>query len=101
MAQDYYADAQPAATTPSNEPAAPEEDAGDQATAQIPMSVTGGQTFEPGDVIELEVVEVREDSLLVKYYTGKSEEEPPPEETPEMPSAPEESSSPGNGNPYY
>jgi len=40
-------------------------------TAYLPVSVTGGQDFKPGDKIELEVVSVDEDgSLEVKYSTG-------------------------------
>jgi hypothetical protein len=42
---------------------------GDQeATTIIPPELTGGQKFEPGDIIELKVMSVDEDgSLTVKY----------------------------------
>lgn len=50
-------------------------------TAYLPVSVTGGKKFQPGDEIVLEVVSVDEDgSLEVKYATGKGEEKKPYED---------------------
>lgn len=106
MPSDYYADAAPpaaAAPDTSAEPAEPAEDPSDSITAELPKAILAGKTFNPGDEVVLEVVEIREDSVLVKYATGKGDkEESPPEDTPESPSMPEEQSSPGNpGNMMY
>lgn len=49
------------------------------ATATIPAALAGGQTFQVGDQILLEVVEAMEDgSLVVKYATEKAVEQEPP-----------------------
>lgn len=48
---------------------------GNDATTTIPVELTGGQTFKPGDEIVLEVVTANEDgSLEVKYATPKGKE---------------------------
>lgn len=52
---------------------APTEEAGE--TAQIPVSLLGGQTVSPGDVVRLKVVSVDEEggSVTVEYYHPKQE----------------------------
>lgn len=69
----------PMADMPMAEPDAmpPEENAeGAEATATIPAALTGGQTFNAGDEIVLEVVSTGEDgSLVVKYASPKGEEQ--------------------------
>lgn len=66
---DMPMDDMPMAETPSEEYA---EDS--EATTTIPAELTGGQTFNPGDEIVLEVVSTGEDgSLVVKYATPKGE----------------------------
>lgn len=59
------------------EEAKEERDEGDEKTAMLPKSVTGGKDFQVGDEIVLEVVAVHEDELQVKYASekgGKEEE---------------------------
>lgn len=51
---------------------------GDEKTAMLPKSVTGGKDFQVGDEIVLEVVAVHQDELQVKYASekgGKEEDE--------------------------
>lgn len=52
-----------------------EMDEGDEKTAMLPKSVTGGKDFQVGDEIVLEVVAVHEDELQVKYATEKGGKE--------------------------
>lgn len=87
MPTDYYADAAaPAATAEPEvkEPAEPKEEASDSQTAELPKAVLGGKDFKPGEEVVLQVVQVMEDSVLVKYATEEKkpeeEEEAPPEE---------------------
>lgn len=90
MPEDYYSDAAPAAQTATEAPeapeSAPETDASDSATTVIPMEVTGGKEFNPGDEIVLEVVQKTEDGLVVKYASEKPDEyEKEPEAQAEAP----------------
>lgn len=88
MSNDYYADAAPApAAAPAEDTEAPDaapegdqEEAGDSQTAEIPKGVLGGKEFKPGEEVVLEVVQVNEDSVLVRYASEKGGEE---EEAPE------------------
>lgn len=57
------------------EEAKEEMDEGDEKTAMLPKSVTGGKDFQVGDEIVLEVVAVHEDELQVKYATEKGGKE--------------------------
>src|ERR1035437_4867913 len=86
--QNYYSDA--SASTPAASPAEdphPKEGAdakegeSDSQTAELPKAVLGGKEFKPGEEVTLQVVQVMEDSVLVKYASEKpdEEEEPPPE----------------------
>ena len=79
--QDPYADA----ATPAAAPEAPEPDTktdaqedGEGQTAEIPKAALGGTDLQPGTRVEMEVVQVNEDSVLVKV-AGKEEAEPKPE----------------------
>jgi len=92
-ANDYYADAAPAEAAPEPEMPEQPEDAGEASTAEVPKAILGGQELKPGDEVTLEVVQVMENSVLLKYASGE-EEEPEPEETPSAPSTPEEQSAP-------
>jgi len=88
---DYYSDASapPAATPPEPESAEPKEnEASDNQTAELPKAVLGGKDFKPGQEVVLKVVQVMEDSVLVKYA---SSEEPEPDQ----PAAPAEAPRPG------
>ena len=95
--QNYYSDA--SAPTPAASPAEdpqPKEGAdakegeSDSQTAELPKAVLGGKEFKPGEEVTLQVVQVMEDSVLVKYASEKPDEEEPPSE----PTAP----APGGGN---
>lgn len=89
----YYADAGPANPGPAEKATEPErEEAGEAATAELPKTVLGGKEFKPGEEVVLQIVQVMDDSVLVKYATeeGGGEEEAPAEA-----SAPEG----GGGNP--
>jgi hypothetical protein len=92
--QDYYSDAAaPAATAPkSKESAEPKEGESDNQTAELPKAVLGGKEFKPGEEVVLQVVQVMEDSVLVKYASAEPEEK---EEEP--PSAPPPQAAPGGG----
>jgi hypothetical protein len=68
----YMADAEP----PENQEEAPPES---QATAELPKTVLGGQEAKPGDQITLEIVQVTENSVVVKS-AGAETEKPPSEE---------------------
>jgi len=59
---------------PGEESEAPMEDQ----TVSIPMSILGGQSVKPGDVVRLEVTGVDEDSgdVTVKYASEKPAPEP-------------------------
>lgn len=90
MPKNLYADAAPApAAAPveptDEEPAMPEEAAEDSATAEIPKAVLVGQEFKPGDEVTLQVVEVMEDSVLVRYGPTEEPVEPAAEEAAPMP----------------
>ena len=74
-----YADAAPApeaATPPQQEPkeAKPDDEGEGGQTAEIPKAVLGGKDFKPGEEVMLEVVQVNEDSVLVKYASDKGSE---------------------------
>lgn len=92
----YYSDAEPSSPNPSGPPdqdTAPEkEEEGDSQTAEIPKGVLGGKDFKPGEEVVLQVVQVMEDSVLVKYASEKGGEEKE-EQAPEMAEAP----GPGHG----
>lgn len=79
MPNDYYDDGP---ETPQKPEAPPpeEQDAGDEKTALLPKSVTGGKTFEPGEEIVLKVVAVHDDELEVSYATEKGESKAPANE---------------------
>lgn len=90
----YYEDAAPAQAEAPAAAEAPKEESGDSQTAELPKSVLGGKEFKPGEEVVLQIVQVMEDSVLVKYATGEGEGEK--EETPE---AQAEAPNPGGGNP--
>ena len=93
---DYYSDAAaPAAATPpeDKEPAAPQEEGSDSQTAELPKAILGGKEFKPGEEVVLQVVQVNEDSVLVKYASEKGDEEEP--QTTEQSAAP--APAPGGG----
>jgi len=79
MPADYYSDAAPppaAGPEPAETQTEPEqEDQEDSQTAEIPKGVLGGKDFKPGEEVVLEVVQVMEDSVLVKYASEKGGEE--------------------------
>lgn len=92
-----YSDAGPATAEPTTPEApaaeteeAPEKEQADESqTAELPKSVLGGKEFKPGEEVVLEVVQVMENSVLVKYASEKSEEEYGGEtKTPEAAGAP-------------
>lgn len=95
----YYADAEPS-TAPDGPPdkdTSPEkEEAGDAQTAEIPKGVLGGKDFKPGEEVVMQVVQVMEDSVLVKYASQK-EEEKEEEQAPEMAQAPAPGGDQGGG----
>lgn len=45
-----------------------------ESISQIPLSLLGGQTVAPGDVVRLEVVDVDEDGGMVNVRYSKPEE---------------------------
>lgn len=79
MPNDYYDDG-PETPQQSESPPPEEQDAGDEKTALLPKSVTGGKTFEPGEEIVLKVVAVHDDELEVTYATEKGESKAPANE---------------------
>ena len=90
MPLDPYADAAPAPAAapaepeaPAPEEMAPEDEAGDAQTAEIPKSALGGADLQPGAELTLQVVQVMEDSVLVKM--AGTEEPEAPEEAPPAP----------------
>jgi hypothetical protein len=96
----YYADAEPpAASGPADQPTEKEEpqegDTTDAQTAELPKTVLGGKEFKPGEEVMLEIVQVMENSVLVKYASEKGGEEEGGGE-----SAPESSGGNPGGN-YY
>lgn len=94
MPEDYYGDAAPPATE-ETAPATPEEtteETGDNETAVLPKSVLGGKEFKPGEEVVLEVTQVLEDSVVVKYASESGGED---YEEPAAPAEPAE----GGGNP--
>lgn len=97
MPMDYYNDSSGESDMPpesTSEKESPEEnDPGDEKTALIPKSVTGGKDFEVGDEIVLEVVAVHEDELQVKYASEKGGKEEKDEEEPSMSRASEKNNS--------
>lgn len=101
---DYYSDAAPspeAAPATAPESAEPEE-ASENQTAVLPKAVLGGTDFKPGEKMILEVVEVMEDSVLVRYPTEEEVDEETEEPMAE-PEATEPAAAPamGGGNPMY
>lgn len=98
MPADYYSDAQAEPAAPAAEEAAPAEETEPtpekettEPVAELPKNILGGKTFKPGEEVVLEIVEVRENSVLVKYASekggegegegyggGEGEEETPP-----------------------
>lgn len=92
---EYYSDAG-SNPGPQAEPAKPEEDAGDSQTAELPKSVLGGKEFKPGEEVVLQIVQVNEDSVIVKYASEDKGKEKEPAETAE---APEMAMGGGGGNP--
>ena len=79
--ENNYADAEPSAPTgPPDKDTAPEkEEKGDDQTAEIPKAVLGGGNPKPGDKCEFEVVQVMEDSVLVRYAKHGPATEPLPD----------------------
>lgn len=88
MPQDYYNDGpdeEVPGSTPNKQEREEDMDERDEATALLPKSVLGGQDFEPGDILELEIVATHEDEVEVRYSKekgGKGEDEG--EEQPSM-----------------
>lgn len=81
MPNDYYADA--AAPPAAPKESAPEkEEPGDSQVGELPLAVFPEKP-KVGDVCEFEVVQLSENSAVVKYATEKSEE--PSEPAPEAP----------------
>lgn len=83
--QDFYSDAAPPAAqeAPESEPTTPESDQeesqDESQTAEIPKAILGGKDFKPGEEVVLEVVQVMENSVLVRYASDSGEGEEPPE----------------------
>ena len=83
--QDFYADAAPPAAqeAPASEPTTQESDQeesqDESQTAEIPKAILGGKDFKPGEEVVLEVVQVMENSVLVKYASDSGEDEAPTE----------------------
>jgi hypothetical protein len=76
---------------PDQEPAEPqaEETTTDESqTAEIPKSVLGGKDFKPGEEVVLQVVQVMENSVLVKYASEEEPGETEPAAPPGGPMAP-------------
>lgn len=91
----YYADAGPAETPEPQEPHDEKtEGEGEAQTAELPKTVLGGKDFKPGEEVVLEIVDVRENSVLVKYASEKGGEKE--EEAPAAAGA-----EPAGGNPGY
>ncbi len=95
MPEDYYGDAAPPPATEQTAPETPDEtteETGDNETAVLPKSVLGGKEFKPGEEVVLEVTQVLEDSVVVKYASES------PDEEYEEPAAPESEGSSGPPN---
>lgn len=93
MPENFYSDAEaPAPAAPEAEPK--EGESSDSQTAEIPKAVLGGKEFKPGEEVVMEIVQVNEDSVVVKY-AEPSEKEEPPEESAAEPAA----EGGGGGNP--
>lgn len=84
MPADLYSDAAPAAAeSPAAEaPEAAEESApqeeqpqDNETTAELPKAILGGKEFKPGEEVVLQVVQVTENSVIVKYASGEGEGE--------------------------
>lgn len=105
MPEDLYSDAAPAAPAEAEPTAAEpeeqkEETSDNEATAELPKSVLGGKEFKPGEEVVLQVVQVMENSVLVKYASeegGKGYEE----ETKEKPEPAAAGGNPGGGSYMY
>lgn len=87
---DLYTDAGPTdaeAPATETETSTQEEDAGNEPTAELPKAVLGGKDFKPGEEVVLEVVQVMENSVLVKYASeeGGGEQYPSGEGESEAP----------------
>lgn len=104
---DYYSDAAPG--NPGNEPEPKskdrtenaERDESNEPTAVLPKTILGGKEFKPGEEVMLEIVQVNEDSVVVKYASEKGEEgehEESEEREQEQPSS--MGGNPGGGS-YY
>lgn len=78
MTEDYYADA--AAPQPSmpEQEEEPTEGESDSQTAVLPKAILAGKEFKPGEEVMLKIVQVNEDSVVVKYSEPSGEEEEPP-----------------------
>lgn len=104
-ASNYYADAAPAEVqAPTESEAAPkpeqEDETGEAQTAELPKTVLGGKDFKPGEEVVLEVVQVMDDSVLVKYASEKGGKEEYSEGGAEQSRAPTPGGS-NPGNPMY
>lgn len=75
--EDLYADAAPAPQAPEQEKEVEAKDtSSDSQTAELPKAVLGGKEFKPGEEVMLQVVQVNEDSVVVKYASEEHDEEP-------------------------
>lgn len=84
MPNDYYSDAAP--PEPESKPKGEMDEKGsDSAVATLPKSILAGKDFKVGDEIMLQITQLNEDSVVVKYAKGEEEgekEAPPPEAPP-------------------
>ena len=62
---DMYTDTSPEAPKPDEKPEEKEDT--QEPTAEIPKALLGGKDFKPGEEVMLQIVQVMEDSVLVKY----------------------------------
>lgn len=78
---------------PDNKSGEPKEEKGDEATAVLSKSVLGGKEFKPGEEVVLEIVEVRDQDVVVKYASeeGGEKEEAEHAEKPAEPAGPDAS----------
>ena len=65
-----------------------EESKGSESTALLSKSVLGGKEFKPGEEVVLQIVEVRDNDVVVKYASEekgeeKGEESEAPSQVPE------------------
>ena len=92
----YFEDAEasPAPEQTQGE-SSPKEEEGDAQTAEIPKAVLGGKQFKPGEEVSLQVVQVMENSVLVKYASGEKEEPQKEEAPPEAMAGPQGSEAGG------